>query len=56
MTQFTIFQTRKAIIKGKKVVVESLHDLRLGRQTIFYKIDGEILTSELFWGLSPKFK
>jgi len=55
MNQFTIFETRKAVINGKKTIVESLHDLRLGRQNIFYRFDGKIWKSNRFWSLNPKF-
>jgi hypothetical protein len=56
MRQFTIFQTKQAIIKGKKVLVEGLHDLRLGRQSIFYRInENRVLRSNDFWELNPKF-
>jgi hypothetical protein len=57
MNQFTIFSTRQAIVNGKKVKVEGLHDLRIGRQAIFYRInEGKILSSNKFWGKNPVFK
>ena len=47
----------RAIVNGKKVKVEGLHDLRIGRQAIFYRInEGKILSSNKFWGKNPVFK
>ena len=48
---YTIIKTAKRIIKGQKVLVETLL-FTSNRQDVRYRInEGEILTSEQFWSL-----
>lgn len=56
MNQSTVLSTRKAIINGKAVKVETIKLTPHRAQDIAYKVAGNLLTSTQFWNLGPKFR
>ena len=53
-SNLTTIKTSKAVINGKKVVVDTLHT-NTTRQDIVYKVGEKIIGYNAFWSLSPKF-
>lgn len=51
----TILKTQTAIINRKTVTVETITDNDRA-QSIAYRINGNLIPFDAFWGMKPKFK
>lgn len=55
LNTMTILKTQTAIINRKTVTVETITDNDRA-QSIAYRINGNLIPFDAFWGMKPKFK